>query len=63
MTPSCRQLPDLKYNVTGAIIALGIGLALAITFSRWTASSGLAFPRFVLALVLLFILPGIQIVA
>jgi hypothetical protein len=62
-TPPYSQLPDLKYNVAGAIIVVGIGLALAITFSWWTASSGLAFPRFVLALVLLFILPGIQIVA
>jgi hypothetical protein len=62
-TPPYHQLPDLKYNVAGAIIGLGIGLALAITFSRWTASSGLAFPQFVLALVLLFIIPGVQIVA
>jgi hypothetical protein len=43
-------------------LAIAMGLGLAITFSVWTSSSWHAFPRFLVALVFLFILPGSQFV-
>jgi len=54
-------------NQTGWILAtwalvIAMGSGLALTFSVWTASSWLAFPRFLIALVFLFVIPGSQLI-
>lgn len=46
---------------TGAL-AIALGLALGVTFSVRTATSWLAFPRFLLSVLFLFVLPGTEII-
>jgi hypothetical protein len=46
---------------TGAL-AIALGLALGVTFSVRTATSWLAFPRFLLSVFFLFVLPGTEII-
>src|SRR5436305_15217873 len=46
---------------TGAL-AIAMGLALAITFSVRTATSWHAFPRFLISVLCLFVLPGAEII-
>src|SRR5262249_27314365 len=50
------------WAVAIGVLALAMVLGLGGTFAVWTATSWLAFPRFLLAVVILFVLPGSQIV-
>lgn len=46
------------WSLATVVLAFAMTAGLCLAFARWTSSSWLAFPRFLFALFLLFVLPG-----